>query len=146
MGIRDEEREPPRLVKSWDLRALTGKEPRQKVNRNVVTRVPKSSIPTSNLSAFCCKWQLADQRLSEAHDPCVQPGAAPESRKWHRGIRNFPPCFQSRFFFNAVPAQTSEGFSFTIASDFISLPPGSSLCERVDKRTYTRKGWWELEL
>lgn len=52
MGIDDEEGEPPRLVKSWDLRALTGEEPRQKVNRNVVTKVPKSSIPTSNLTAF----------------------------------------------------------------------------------------------
>lgn len=52
MGIPAEEDEPPRLVKSWDLRALTAKEPRQKVRTKVVISVARSPIPTPNLTAF----------------------------------------------------------------------------------------------
>lgn len=77
MGIPDEEGEPPRLVKSWDLRALTGKEPRQKVSTKIVISVAIKPILIPNLSAFRYKWQLADQRILEAHDLCMPPGAAP---------------------------------------------------------------------
>lgn len=96
MGIPDEKGEPPRLVKSWDLRAFTGKETKQKVNTKVAISVATSPIPAPNLSAFRYKWQLADQRILEAHDPCVPPGAVPQNRKWHRVVRNFTGVFSQQ--------------------------------------------------
>lgn len=70
MGIPAED-EPPRLVKSWDLRALTAKEPKQKVRTNAVINLSRSPIPTPNLTPFKYKRQLDDQRILEAHDPCA---------------------------------------------------------------------------
>lgn len=52
MEIPDEEGEPLRMVNSWDLRALTGEGPRQKVSTKVVISVAKSPMPTPNLSAL----------------------------------------------------------------------------------------------
>lgn len=70
-GIPAGEDEPPRLVKSWDLRALTAKEPKQKVRTNIVIDLSRSPIPTPNLTPFKYKPQLDDQRILEAHDPCA---------------------------------------------------------------------------
>lgn len=93
MGIPAEEDEPPRLVKSWDLRALTAKEPRQKVRTKVVISVARSPIPTPNLTAFRHKWQLDDQRILETHDPRVLPGATPQNRKWEYVVRTLAEMF-----------------------------------------------------
>lgn len=49
MGIPADEDEPPRLVKSWDLRALTGKQPRQQKRRKALVNVAKGPILTRKL-------------------------------------------------------------------------------------------------
>lgn len=55
MGGSLEEGSPPSLVKSWDLRAITCKQPRHNIKVQIAAALPKTSILTPAFTAATVK-------------------------------------------------------------------------------------------